>query len=1037
MANTRRPIIKDLRIEHHPTGLGIPHVSPRISWAYGNPDGIFFSGNWLQVSYKIQVQRTMSDHPADAIYSVKSRNNILVPWPFEPLVSRKRVRVRVRARGGGCTDPTDYEGALAKMKPKWTDWTDWIVVEAALLDREDWQARLISSSTSTAVIGADQKAEHFRPFELHRSFILKSTPPRARLYITALGVYEAYINGRKVGDEHMAPGWTSYNNRLQYQVFDVVNLLERGGNKISIYVAEGWYAGRLLWEQNGVTCFYGDRIGALAQLEIYTAEDDLEPDRCICTNTSWDWRLSNTTSSSIYDGEHYEVYDWNCNNANIQPWESAVIIPFPNAELLATPCPPVQIVETIKPVKISKSPSGKTLVDFGQNLVGHIHIRSLARPAGHVLTIRHAEVLGHNGELSTRPLRSAKATDTITFRSSKRLEKWNPSFTFHGFRYVEITGWSPEDVADPLTLDSICAQVLSSAIKRHGWFECSNKHLSRLHENVVWSIQSNFLSVPTDCPQRDERLGWTGDIQVIAPTASFLFDCAGMLSNWLHDVVIDQQASDGIVPFVVPDVMAEAGPIPPTPQAVWDDVVVLLPWTIYLYSGDKTALRTCWKGMRKYVDEVIPRDDDGLWDPQLWQLGDRFDPAARPDDPGAGRTNGTLVADAYLVHVTRVMHAISRVLNKDDEVCRKYHADAESLREAFQAKYMAASGLLGGSQTSLALALVFGLHNSNDAQGRVAAVSRLVRLVRTAKFTVNTGFAGTPAVLPALAPVNRSEAETRRANFGQVDTALQTAYQLLLSTEYPSILYPVTRGATTIWERWDSMLPDGYINPGKMTSFNHYALGSVATWLHSVVGGLSPYETPTSAAELGLDEDAVGWRKIRIRPQPGGDLKWCNTSYRSGSGLVRCAWRLVPDHLPDKWPDQDPDNFVGDEDVDNGTSNHKRFRFIMKVDIPPNTTAVVTLPDAKHPGGSPAFKVGSGVYLFKCAYRYPGRWPPKPIESFNRQEYLDQKKYYLDRKDYLDWKKDRKKDQKKGKSVLGLGSFWSSCDKKSWLKETR
>lgn len=877
-------IIRDLRIEHHPTGLGIPHASPRISWRYGHDKEALLPLGWLQVSYEIQVQRNRSNRQVTSSFTVKSRNNTLVPWPDDPLVSRERARIRVRASGGSCTDPTDYEGALSEIQPAWTDWTDWIVVEAALLDRSDWQAQFISSSTSTAVTGADQKTEYFRPIQLRKSFMLESKPPRARLYITALGVYEAYINGSKVGDEYMAPGWTSYNKRLQYQVFDVVALLrEDGHNTMSIHVSEGWYAGRLLWDENGVTCFYGDRIGALAQLEVYTAVDDLEPAHRICSDDSWEWRLSNTTSSSIYNGEHYEVCDQRWEDAHILPWESAVAIPFPSAELLAAPCAPVQIVKTVKPVEVFKSPSGKTLVDFGQNLVGRIYIDSLERPAGHTVTIRHAEVLEHDGELGTRPLRSAKATDTIAFRSSRRLEDWSPSFTFHGFRYIEITGWSPEDVVDPLTLDSLHAQVLSSAIQRHGWFECSNKSLNRFHQNVEWSIRSNFLSIPTDCPQRDERLGWTGDIQVFAPTASFLFDCAGMLSNWLQGVAIDQEAAGWVVPFVVPDVITKAGPLPPVPQAVWDDVVVLLPWTIYLYSGDKSALRTCWHGMRRYIDEVIPRDDDGLWDPQLWQLGDWLDPAAPPDDAGAGRTDGTLVADAYLVHVTRVMYRISKVLNEDVDVSRMYQAEAERLAKAFRAKYMTPTGLVAGdSQTSLALALVFGLHDDLDDQGRATAVSRLVRLVRTAKFKVNTGFAGTPAVLLALTSAHQSELGKPGAKFGQEDTALQTAYRLLLSTECPSILYPVTKGATTIWERWDSMLPDGRINPGEMTSFNHYALGSVATWLHSVVGGLSPYVAPSlyrgsHPAEQGLDEDAVGWRRIRIRPQPGGDSKWCTT----------------------------------------------------------------------------------------------------------------------------------------------------------------
>ncbi|KAK8085281.1 hypothetical protein PG997_006552 [Apiospora hydei] len=767
----------------------------------------------------------------------------------------------------------------------------------------------------------------------------------------------------------MAPGWTSYNKRLQYQVFDIKDLLVEGKNAITIDVAEGWYAGRLLWGENSRTCLYGNEIGALAQLEIYPDVDDLKPTFRLCSDSSWVWHESPTRSSSIYDGEHYAVCDQAWLDANSPPWKPVKRVPDPGAELLATPCPPVRVIKTVKPKNIIDSPSGKTLVDFGQNLVGRIKINSLVRDVGHTVTFRHAEVL-EDGELCTRPLRSARATDTITFRSPIPLEHWTPQFTFHGFRYIEVTGWSRHDTLGPLTPDSISAQVLCSDIAPLGSFKCSNPDLVRLHKNVEWSVLSNFLSIPTSCPQRDERLGWTGDIQVFAPTASFLFDCAGMLSNWLNDLLIDQEAAKA-VPFVVPDVLTRTATIAPHSQAVWDDVVVLLPWTIYLYSGDKTTVRNCWSGMRKYIDEEVRRDADDLWDPRIWQRGDWLDPAAPPDDPGAARTDGTLVADAYLVHVTRVMYRISKVLNEPDEVSKLCQGKVEELVKAFRAKYMTSIGLVAGdTQTSLALALVFGLHNDSDHDGRATAVSRLIRLVRTAKFKVNTGFAGTPAVLPALTSVRESAIRKPGVKFKQWDTGLQTAYGLLLNKDCPSMLYPVTKGATTIWERWDSMLPDGSINLGTMTSFNHYALGSIATWLYSVMGGLSPYVTPTPAAtatgrepsdeELGLDEDVVGWRKIRIQPQPGGDLEWCKTSYKGGCGLVECKWILARKT----------------RDSNTGRSG---TMFMMDVIIPPNATAVVKLPDANKPDDAPGTEVGSGAHHFECWFRNPGRWPSQAV----------------------------------------------------------
>ncbi|KAK7943718.1 uncharacterized protein PG986_012831 [Apiospora aurea] len=947
-----QPLIENVRIEHHPTGLGIPHPSPRISWGYRGEDSKKPPKNWLQVSYEIQVRHSRSNHPDVLSFTVDSRNNIFVPWPDDPLVSRERTHLRVRAKGGSFPDPlTGLKTALSKIQPAWTEWSDWILVEAALLDGRAIHYQCNEYSDT----GEDQKIEKFRPIWLGRDVDLPAKPGRARLYITALGVYEAYVNRRRVGNECMAPGWTSYNKRLQYQVFDVKDLLIEGTNAIDIHVVEGWYAGRLLWGEKGRTCIYGKEIGALAQLEIYPAEDDLAPKLLVCSDKKWIWRKSTTISSSIYDGEHYEVCDQTWIDANL-PWEPVKTIdPFPEAALIATPCPPVHIHRTVQPKNIFTSPSGKTLVDFGQNFVGRINIKNLKRDKGQTVIIRHAEVL-EDGELGTRPLRSARATDTITFRSPRPLGSWSPLFTFHGFRYVELTGWSLDDTLEPVTPDSISAHVLCSAIEPLGSFECSNPDLERLHKNVEWSVLSNFLSVPTDCPQRDERLGWTGDIQVFAPTASFLFDCAGMLSNWLIDLTLDQETSNWVVPFVAPDVLTMTKTITPRPQAVWDDTVVLLPWTIYLYSGDKTALEFCWYCMRKYVEG---------------QLGDWLDPAAPPDDPGAARTDGTLVADAYLVHVTRVMYRISKVLNEPDDVSKWYQEEAQRLVKAFRAKYMTSIGLVAGdTQTSLALALVFGLHHDSNHHGRATAVSRLIRLVRTAKFKVNTGFAGTPAVLPALTSVPGSAIRMPGVEFQQQDTALQTAYGLLLNKDCPSMLYPVTKGATTIWERWDSMLPDGSINPGTMTSFNHYALGSIATWLYSVMGGLSPYVTPTPAAtgtgrepsdeELGLDENVVGWRKIRIQPQPGGDVDWCKTSYKGGCGPVECRWEL-------------------ERDVKDHETGTLRTKFKMDVIVPPNATAVVKLPDANAPDDAPGIEVGSGAHQFECWFRDPGRWPPQAV----------------------------------------------------------
>lgn len=927
------PAVTDVRFEHHPTGLGLQESSPRISWRYEAGAG-GYARNWLQTSYEIQIRRQGASEPKT--FTSPTDENVLVPWPDTPLVSRASADVRVRARGvcGSAADSSDGRNAD-------TEWSAWTPVEAGLLERQEWTANFVTSSRRTGV--PDEKGkrvEYFRPIRIRRTFTLGSKPARARLHITALGVYVAYLNGRRVGEEQMAPGWTSYKHRIQYQTFDVGDLLNADRiNTLAIEVAEGWYAGRVVWGE-GFTCFYGEDIGALAQLEVSTDEAS-RPQPIVRTDESWEWSESPILAAGIYDGETCDMrqeeenwHDVGSQGTRSGVWQPVKTLAFPDGNLLASPCPPVKITEHIRPVRIFTSPSGKVLVDFGQNLVGRVVIHSLRRPSGHKLVIRHAEVL-ENGELGIRPLRCAKVTDTIIFSDSP-LSEYSPQFTFHGFRYIELTGWSPDEESQPLTLESLSAAVMHTSMVRTGRLTTSNELLNKLLSNITWSLRSNFFSIPSDCPQRDERLGWTGDIQVFGSTANFLYDSSGFLANWLRDLIYDQKQAGGIVPFVVPDVMPN-GPWPHMAQAVWDDTVILLPWTLYQWSGDSRPLSECYSGMVDFL-ESVPRDADALWEPSLWKLGDWLDPSAPPEDPALALTDATLVADAYLVHSTRTMARIAAVLGRTDDAAR-FGRDAEALGAAFRHKYVAGSGLVvGDTQTALALALVFGLHEDSDQAGRALAMGRLGKWVYAAGFKVSTGFAGTNAILPALS----MELPGARSN-------LQLAYKMLQSAECPSWLYPVSMGATTIWERWDSILPSGEINPGEMTSFNHYALGSVAAWMHEVIGGLSFLED---------EKGRVGWKKFRVKPRPGGDVTSAKAEYLSGYGLVRCEWEVSQ---------------TGDQ--------HKRFT--MKITVPPNTTAVVELPDAgRQENDAGSILVGSGEHSFECPFQ-DAEWPPKTVLPFS------------------------------------------------------
>ncbi|KAF4637234.1 hypothetical protein G7Y89_g850 [Cudoniella acicularis] len=848
--------------------------------------------NWEQSSYDIEIAPTTGDGgepPASNTFHVKSLESVLVPWPGSTLPSREAACVRVRSY------------SLAGVP---TGWSPWSKVETALLEEKEWRAKFITAGSRFQAIG-----DTLRPVKFVKSFSLPTgkSVTKARLYITSLGVYEASINGSQVGDHVLAPGWTSYKHRLSYQTFDVTQLLHEGEDNIMLVeVGEGWYAGRLGF-RGGRRYIYDDELAAMAQLEVYF---DTRNIWSLCTDQSWKCMASAIVKSELYDGEVYdmreETTDWNTLSGEVR------VLPDPTSKLIGLDAPPVRITGKVEPTDIFTSKSGKIIIDFGQNLVGVVQVRSLHTPLGHKVSLVHAEAL-ENGELALRPLRFAKCTDSI-ISSGQKLEGWYPKFTFHGFRYVQVNGW----FGTPLKAD-FTALVLHTDMRRRGWFACSDPLVNRLHENIVWSMRGNFLSIPTDCPQRDERLGWTGDIQVFCPTATFLYDTVGMLSSWLDDLSSEQLAEDnilGIPGLVIPDVLPKERKR--MPQAIWHDVIVLTPWDLYTASGDSTILSRQFLSMSAWVDKTIRRGPDGLCDPKVWQLGDWLDPAAPPEEPGRGRTDGTFVADAYLVHVTSTLAAVCRILGLVDEAAR-YESEAAKLKETFQHKYITPYGLLANNtQTAVSLALRFSLYPGRNPEQLVVAATSLGRLVRDSKFRIATGFAGTPVICHALTQTGQT----------------QLAYRMLLEKHCPSWLYPVTMGATTVWERWDSMLPDGTINPGEMTSFNHYALGAVAGWLYDTVGGIS-------------SED--GWRTVQVCPKPGGSIWNANVSFEGPYGLVKSSWS-----------------------IEGGV-------FRLEILIPPNSKAVVVLPgkqiDERNDKAT-SIVVGSGVHAFSSNYE-AGQWPPE------------------------------------------------------------
>ncbi|WP_405813401.1 glycoside hydrolase family 78 protein [Streptomyces sp. NBC_01390] len=791
-----------IRFEHRdrPLGVGVP--TPRLSWQVRTDDP-----GWRQTAYEVELDGA-------EVVRVESPEQILVPWPFEPLRSRAQATVRIRVASG----------------EKWSGWSDPATVETGLLRPENWEARFITPRDHGAL---DSPAP-----ELVRTVVLRPGVVSARLYATAHGVYTASLNGTRVGDEVLAPGWTSYRHRLRYQTHDVTALLTEGANTVSVLLGNGWYRGHLGWW--GARALYGDRLALLAQLEVRYADGSMD---VFGTDEEWRARDTGVVADDLYKGQRTDLRfapGPATGPVEVLPDEEAAL-----PRLVAPEGPPVRVTEELPALRVWQSPSGRTLADFGQNVVGWVRLRVRGAEDGQEVTVRHAEVL-EDEELCTRPLRTADALDTYLLADSAEAVL-EPSFTFHGFRYAEITG-----VPD-LRAEDLHAMVVGTDLRRTGWFSCSDPDLEQFHENVVRATRGNFLDVPTDCPQRDERLGWTGDIQVFSPTAAFLFDSAGFLSTWLADLAADQHP-DGAVPWVIPEVLDVETPT----AAAWGDAAAVVPWVLYERYGDLGVLRRQYASARAWVDKAASLTTDGVWTGGF-QFGDWLDPAAPPDDPFAARTPADVVATACLIRCADVVARTADALGRSQEA-DKYRALAARTRAAFARVFVTPAGrIVGDSPTAYAMALQWELLAGPEQ--RATAGRRLADLVRTNGFRIATGFVGTPLMTDALTSAGRPD----------------LAHRLLLEKGCPSWLYPVTMGATTVWERWDSMLPDGTVNPGQMTSFNHYALGAVADWMHRTVAGLAPA--------------APGYREFTVRPLPDRALTHASARHITPYGEASVSWR--------------------------------------------------------------------------------------------------------------------------------------------------
>ena len=664
-----------------------------------------------------------------------------------------------------------------------------------------------------------------------KTFFCPENVVSAALRITAMGVYEASLNGSRVGDFILAPGWTVYQKRLQVQQYEL-RIRPGQENELTVLVGKGWYRGRLAGWLPGQNSSAALPAALTAELTLRYPDGHTDT---ICTDASWQTAESAVRFSELYDGETYD--------AAFEPsvWTPAALYDGPTDTLIEQQGEPVREQERIAPARIFKTPAGEIVVDFGQNLTGYVEI-TLDGVKGEAVELSHAEVLDKNGNFYTENYRSAKAK--YLYFCKDGAQRYKPKLTFYGFRYIRVDRFPCG--AEHAAQENFMAIAVHSDMKRTGYLSCSDPLLNKLFENVIWGQKSNFLDVPTDCPQRDERLGWTGDAQVFIRTACLNFDAERFFTKWLADLAADQR-EDGAVGHVIPNVLHQSG------SAAWDDAATICPWAVYLAYGDPNILRTQFESMKKWVDYITAHTTTK----DLWTGGTHYGDWLGLDAPSGsykGSSREDLIASAFYAHSTALVIKAGRVLGQDVSA---YEALYERIVRAFRQAYPVYQ-----TQTECTLAVYFAL--AEDTQ---KAADQLAQMIRSCGTKLQTGFVGTPYLLHALSAHGYTE----------------LAYDLLLRREYPSWLYPVTKGATTIWEHWDGQMENGDFWSSDMNSFNHYAYGAVADWVYTVAAGTQTIE------------EKPGYAAVCIAPQPDKRLDWLEASVETRHGLVRSRWEKQRD----------------------------------------------------------------------------------------------------------------------------------------------
>jgi alpha-L-rhamnosidase len=839
----------ELRCEYHENPVAIGTAVPRFSWKLKPADPA--ARGLAQTAYQIQVARDgggFDDKPVWNSGKVASAATAQIEYAGEPLVSRDRLQWRVRVWSDG-------DNA--------SDWSAPGFFGVGLLDANDWTALWISAPEDHAFTTrenvqnmADDPVRGKLVLTPAKYFRKEFTTPkvtRATLHSTALGVYTIELNGKRVSDERLAPGWSAYQRRVHARTYDVTALINDGAIAIGATLADGWYSGYvaygLLTGQEGLApgisgrYFYGVTPAIRAQLEL---ELDDGTRRTIVTDTTWKTSLGPITESDILMGESYdarrELTGWSATGFADASWPHAVCKTGTDSRVEPHPGMPVRPIEEIKPVSVREIAPGAHVFDLGQNISGVVRLKVKGK-AGDKVRIRHAEVLHGDGRLSTENLRCARATDTYILKGDPAGETWTPEFTYHGFQYIELTGFPGTPDRDAVT-----GIVIHSDTPRHGRFECSDPMLNRLYQNILWTQRANFFEMPTDCPQRDERMGWTGDAQIYVRAATYNADIAAFYTKWLRDLN-DDQWDYGAYPAYAPRPLARPGE---HHAAAWMDAGVICPWTIWQVYGDTRVIREHWRNMNDFMEWR------GIRDPEL---------KGGTDDCNFGdwlsladvKTPIPFIDLAYHAYDARLMAEMAQAIGRTAEAA-KYRERAAKVTAAFRSAYLQPDGKLSvHNQSAYAIALFFELI---PQERRAACAGHLAKLIRDNGNRMTTGFLGTRPLLPVLTATGHHD----------------IAGALMQQKEYPSWGYEVENGATTIWERWNSYIKGKGVHEPSMNSFSHYSFGAVCEWM---MGDLA-----------GIDSAAPGFDRIRIAPKPTGTITHASAGMETRHGPLSCAWKI-------------------------------------------------------------------------------------------------------------------------------------------------